>query len=88
MKELEELENVFNEKEVFLNEFIEEYFSEEGFFYELKINESVLKKELKNVIDLEDKKILKIVLELLEVKNKALKMKNKVYEELELKVFY
>lgn len=88
MKELEELENVFNEKEVFLNEFIEEYFSEEGFFYELKINESVLKKELKNVIDLEDKKILKIVLELLEVKNKVLKMKNKVYEELELKVFY
>lgn len=88
MKELEELENVFNEKEVDFEEFIEEYFSEEGFFDELKINESVLKKELKNVIDLEDKEILKIVLELLEVKNKALKMKNKVYEELELKVFY
>lgn len=88
MKELEELENVFNEKEVNFEEFIEEYFNEEGFFYELKINESVLKKELKNVIDLEDKKILKIVLELLEVKNKVLKMKNKVYEELELKVFY
>ncbi|GAA8416842.1 hypothetical protein HpNP5_07560 [Helicobacter pylori] len=53
----------------------------------MKINESVLKKELKNATDLEDKEILKTALELLEAKNKALKMKNKAYEELELKAF-
>ncbi|MCG3025067.1 type I restriction-modification system subunit M [Helicobacter pylori] len=87
-KELEELENAFNEKEALLNEFIEEHSSEEGLFYELKINESVLKKELKNATDLEDKKILKTALALLEAKNKALKMKNKAYEELELKAFH
>ncbi|GAA6854076.1 hypothetical protein Kyoto204A_05870 [Helicobacter pylori] len=46
----------------------------------MKINESVLKKELKNATDLEDKEILKTALELLEAKNKALKMKNKAYE--------
>lgn len=54
----------------------------------MKINESVLKKELKNATDLEDKKILKTALELLEAKNKALKMKNKAHEELELKAFH
>ncbi|MCQ2619134.1 type I restriction-modification system subunit M [Helicobacter pylori] len=87
-KELEELENALNEKEALLNEFIEEHSNEEGLFYELKINESVLKKELKNATDLEDEKILKTALELLEAKNKALKMKNKAYEELELKAFH
>ncbi|RVZ81784.1 type I restriction-modification system subunit M [Helicobacter pylori] len=87
-KELEELENALNEKEALLNEFIEEHSNEEGLFYELKINESVLKKELKNATDPEDEKILKPALELLEAKNKALKMKNKAYEELELKVFH
>ncbi len=87
-KELEELENAFNEKEALLDEFIEEHSNEEGLFYELKINESVLKKELKNATDSEDKKILKTALELLEAKNKALKMKNKAYEELELKAFH
>ncbi|RVY26733.1 type I restriction-modification system subunit M [Helicobacter pylori] len=87
-KELEELENALNEKEAHFEEFIEEHSSEEGLFYELKINESVLKKELKNAIDLEDKQILKTALELLEAKNKALKMKNKAYEELELKAFH
>ncbi|WRC12108.1 type I restriction-modification system subunit M [Helicobacter pylori] len=87
-KELEELENALNEKETLLNEFIEEHSNEEGLFYELKINESVLKKELKNATDLEDEKILKTALEWLEVKNKALKMKNKAYEELELKAFH
>ncbi|GAA7465220.1 type I restriction-modification system subunit M [Helicobacter pylori] len=87
-KELEELENAFNEKEADFEEFIEEHSSEEGLFYELKINESVLKKELKNATDLEDKEILKTALELLEAKNKALKMKNKAYEELELKAFH
>ncbi|GAA9478080.1 type I restriction-modification system subunit M [Helicobacter pylori] len=87
-KELEELENALNEKEADFEEFIEEHSSEEGLFYELKINESVLKKELKNATDLEDKKILKTALELLEAKNKALKMKNKAYEELELKAFH
>ncbi|GAA8343980.1 hypothetical protein HpNP145_06800 [Helicobacter pylori] len=46
-KELEELENALNEKEALLDEFIEEHSNEEGLFYELKINESVLKKELK-----------------------------------------
>lgn len=51
----------------------------------MKINESVLKKELKNATDLEDEKILKTALEWLEAKNKALKMKNKAHEELELK---
>ncbi|GAA7484496.1 hypothetical protein HpMMM91_13960 [Helicobacter pylori] len=86
---LEELENALNEKEADFEEFfIEEHSSEEGLFYELKINESVLKKELKNATDLEDEKILKTALELLEAKNKALKMKNKAYEELELKAFH
>ncbi|WRE16229.1 type I restriction-modification system subunit M [Helicobacter pylori] len=87
-KELEELENALNEKEALLNEFIEEHSNEEGLFDGLKINESVLKKELKNATDLEDKKILKTALEWLEAKNKALKMKNKAYEELELKAFH
>ncbi|AVG74412.1 type I restriction-modification system subunit M [Helicobacter pylori] len=87
-KELEELENTLNEKEAHFEEFIEEHSNEEGLFYELKINESVLKKELKNATDLEDKEILKTALELLEAKNKALKMKNKAYEELELKAFH
>ncbi len=54
----------------------------------MKINESVLKKELKNATDSEDEKILKTALEWLEAKNKALKMKNKAYEELELKAFH
>ncbi|WQS44367.1 type I restriction-modification system subunit M [Helicobacter pylori] len=87
-KELEELENALNEKETLLDEFIEEHSNEEGLFDGLKINESVLKKELKNATDLEDEKILKTALELLEAKNKALKMKNKAYEELELKAFH
>ncbi len=47
-----------------------------------------MKKELKNATDLEDEKILKTALEWLEAKNKALKMKNKAYEELELKAFH
>ncbi|EQD97661.1 type I restriction-modification system subunit M [Helicobacter pylori] len=87
-KELEELENALNEKEALLDEFIEEHSNEEGLFDGLKINESVLKKELKNATDLEDKEILKTALEWLEAKNKALKMKNKAYEELELKAFH
>ncbi|GAA7843808.1 type I restriction-modification system subunit M [Helicobacter pylori] len=87
-QELEELENALNEKEANFEEFIEEHSSEEGLFYELKINESVLKKELKNATDLEDKEILKTALELLEAKNKALKMKNKAHEKLELKAFH
>ncbi|MGL2380668.1 type I restriction-modification system subunit M [Helicobacter pylori] len=87
-KELEELENALNEKEANFEEFIEEHSNEEGLFYELKINESVLKKELKNATDLEYKKILKTALELLEAKNKVLKMKNKAHEELELKAFH
>ncbi|WP_367700172.1 type I restriction-modification system subunit M [Helicobacter pylori] len=87
-KELEELENALNEKEALLDEFIEEHSNEEGLFDGLKINESVLKKELKNATDSEDKKILKTALALLEAKNKALKMKNKAYEELELKAFH
>ncbi len=87
-KELEALENALNEKEALLDEFIEEHSSEEGLFDGLKINESVLKKELKNATDPEDKKILKTALEWLEAKNKALKMKNKAYEELELKAFH
>ncbi|WRD31626.1 type I restriction-modification system subunit M [Helicobacter pylori] len=87
-KELEELENALNEKEANFEEFIEEHSNEEGLFYELKINESVLKKELKNATDSEDKKTLKTALELLEAKNKVLKMKNKAYEELELKAFH
>ncbi len=86
-KELEELENALNEKETHFEEFIEEHSNEEGLFYELKINESVLKKELKNATDSEDKKILKTALEWLEAKNKALKMKNKAHEKLELKAF-
>ncbi|GAA8154693.1 hypothetical protein HpDR142_10680 [Helicobacter pylori] len=84
-KELEALENALNEKEALLDEFIEEHSNEEGLFDGLKINESVLKKELKNATDLEDEEILKTALEYLEAKNKALKMKNKAYEELELK---
>ncbi|MGL2589784.1 type I restriction-modification system subunit M [Helicobacter pylori] len=87
-KELEELENALNEKEAHFEEFIEEHSSEEGLFYELKINESVLKKELKNATDSEDKQTLKTALEWLEAKNKALKMKNKAHEELELKAFH
>lgn len=87
-KELEALENALNEKEALLDEFIEEHSNEEGLFYELKINESVLKKELKNATDLEDEEILKTALECLEAKNKALKMKNKASEELELKAFH
>ncbi|WRG25318.1 type I restriction-modification system subunit M [Helicobacter pylori] len=87
-KELEELENALNEKEALLDELIEEHSNEEGLFDGLKINESVLKKELKNATDSEDKKILKTALEWLEAKNKALKMKNKAYEELELKAFH
>nr|WRE10466.1 type I restriction-modification system subunit M [Helicobacter pylori] len=88
IKELEELENALNEKEALLDEFIEEHSNEEGLFDGLKINESVLKKELKNATDPEDEKILKTALEWLEAKNKALKMKNKAYEELELKAFH
>ncbi len=87
-KELEDLENALNEKEANYEEFIEEHSNEEGLFYELKISESVLKKELKNATDSEDEKILKTALELLEAKNKALKMKNKAHEELELKAFH
>ncbi len=87
-KELEELENALNEKEANFEEFIEEHSNEEGLFDGLKINESVLKKELKNATDLEDKQILKTALEWLEAKNKALKSKNKAYEELELKAFH
>ncbi|RKV33637.1 type I restriction-modification system subunit M [Helicobacter pylori] len=87
-KELEELENALNEKETLLDEFIEEHSNEDGLFDGLKINESVLKKELKNATDSEDKQILKTALEWLEAKNKALKMKNKAHEELELKAFH
>ncbi|MFP6003100.1 type I restriction-modification system subunit M [Helicobacter pylori] len=87
-KELEELENALNGKEADFEEFIEEHSNEEGLFDGLKINESVLKKELKNATDSEDKQILKTALEWLEAKNKALKMKNKAYEELELKAFH
>ncbi|RVZ07792.1 type I restriction-modification system subunit M [Helicobacter pylori] len=87
-KELEALENALNEKEALLDEFIEEHSNEEGLFDGLKINESVLKKELKNATDLEDKEILKTALKWLEAKNKALKMKNKAHEELELKAFH
>ncbi len=87
-KELEELENALNEKEANFEEFIEEHSNEEGLFDGLKINESVLKKELKNATDPEDEKILKTALEWLEAKNKALKMKNKAHEELELKAFH
>ncbi|MCQ2808296.1 type I restriction-modification system subunit M [Helicobacter pylori] len=87
-KELEELENALNEKEADFEEFIQEHSNEEGLFDGLKINESVLKKELKNATDLEDKQILKTALEWLEAKNKALKSKNKAHEELELKAFH
>ncbi|PDW16694.1 type I restriction-modification system subunit M [Helicobacter pylori] len=87
-KELEELENALNEKEANFEEFIEEHSNEEGLFDGLKINESVLKKELKNATDSEDEKTLKTALEWLEAKNKALKMKNKAHEELELKAFH
>ncbi len=87
-KELEELENALNEKEALLNEFIEEHSNEEGLFDGLKINESVLKKEVKNATDLEDKQILKTALELLEAKNKALNNEKQAHEELELKAFH
>ncbi|WP_033751288.1 type I restriction-modification system subunit M [Helicobacter pylori] len=85
---LEELENALNENIANYEEFIEEHSNEEGLFNGLKINESVLKKELKNATDLEDEEILKTALEYLEAKNKALKMKNKADEELELKAFH
>ncbi len=85
---LEELENALNEKEALLDEFIEEHSNEEGLFDELKVNESVLKKELKNATDPEDEQILKTALELLEAKNKAQKAKNKADEALELKAFH
>ncbi|ADU85417.1 type I restriction-modification system subunit M [Helicobacter pylori] len=85
---LEELENALNESVANYEEFIEEHSNEEGLFYELKVNESVLKKELKNATDPEDEQILKTALEWLEAKNKALKMKNKAHEELELKAFH
>ncbi len=85
---LEELENALNENIANYEEFIEEHSNEEGLFDGLKINESVLKKELKNATDLEDKQILKTALERLEAKNKALKMKNKADEALELKAFH
>ncbi|NHB49120.1 type I restriction-modification system subunit M [Helicobacter pylori] len=88
LMELEALENALNEKEALLDELIEEHSNEEGLFDGLKINESVLKKELKNATDPEDRQILKTALEWLEAKNKALKMKNKAYEELELKAFH
>ncbi|WP_033765429.1 type I restriction-modification system subunit M [Helicobacter pylori] len=87
-KELEELENALNEKEALLDEFIEEHSNEEGLFDGLKINESVLKKELKNATDPEDKETLKTALEWLEAKNKAQKAKNKADEALELKAFH
>ncbi len=85
---LEELENALNENIANYEEFIEEHSNEEGLFDELKVNESVLKKELKNATDPEDEQILKTALELLEAKNKALKMKNKADEALELKAFH
>ncbi|GAA7070110.1 type I restriction-modification system subunit M [Helicobacter pylori] len=89
VKEVEALENALNEKEANYEAFIEEHSNnEEGLFDESKINESVLKKELKNATDSEDEQILKTALELLEAKNKVLKMKNKAYEELELKAFH
>ncbi|GAA7240168.1 hypothetical protein ID0467_14050 [Helicobacter pylori] len=89
VKELEELQNALNEKEANYEAFIEEHSNnEEGLFYELKINESVLKRELKNATDSEDEQILKTALELLEAKNMALKVKNKAYEKLELKAFH
>ncbi|WP_033613357.1 type I restriction-modification system subunit M [Helicobacter pylori] len=85
---LEELENALNESVAIYEEFIEEHSNEEGLFYELKVNESVLKKELKNATDPEDEQILKTALELLEAKNKVQKAKNKADEELELKAFH
>ncbi len=85
---LEELENALNENIANYEEFIEEHSNEEGLFDELKVNESVLKKELKNATDPEDEQILKTALELLEAKNKVQKAKNKADEELELKAFH
>ncbi len=85
---LEELENALNENIAIYEEFIEEHSNEEGLFDELKVNESVLKKELKNATDPEDEPILKTALELLEAKNKAQKAKNKADEALELKAFH
>ncbi|WP_033759224.1 type I restriction-modification system subunit M [Helicobacter pylori] len=85
---LEELENALNESVAIYEEFIEEHSNEEGLFDELKVNESVLKKELKNATDPEDEQILKTALELLEAKNKAQKAKNKADEALELKAFH
>ncbi len=85
---LEELENALNESVANYEEFIEEHSNEEGLFDGLKVNESVLKKELKNATDPEDEPILKTALELLEAKNKAQKAKNKADEALELKAFH
>ncbi len=85
---LEELENALNENIANYEEFIEEHSNEEGLFDGLKINESVLKKELKNATDPEDEQILKTALELLEAKNKTQKAKNKADEALELKAFH
>ncbi len=85
---LEELENALNESVANYEEFIEEHSNEEGLFDELKVNESVLKRELKNATDPEDEPILKTALELLEAKNKAQKAKNKADEALELKAFH
>ncbi len=85
---LEELENALNESVANYEEFIEEHSNEERLFDGLKVNESVLKKELKNATDPEDEQILKTALELLEAKNKALKAKNKADEALELKAFH
>ncbi len=85
---LEELENALNESVANYEEFIEEHSNEEGLFDGLKVNESVLKKELKNATDPEDEQILKTALELLEAKNKAQKAKNKADEALELKAFH
>ncbi len=85
---LEELESALNESVAIYEEFIEEHSNEEGLFDGLKVNESVLKKELKNATDPEDEQILKTALELLEAKNKAQKAKNKADEALELKAFH
>ncbi len=85
---LEELENALNESVANYEEFIEEHSNEEGLFDELKVNESVLKKELKNATDPEDEQILKTALRMLEAKNKAQKAKNKADEALELKAFH
>ncbi|AFI05840.1 type I restriction-modification system subunit M [Helicobacter cetorum] len=87
VKQLEKLENALNESLALYEEFIEEHSNEEGLLYELKINESTLKKEVKNTADPEDKNILETCLKLLESKNKALKARNSAYDKLELKAF-